>query len=407
MISVEEALGRILAGLADRAPVAAEDILLSDGLGRVLAEDVRARVTQPPAAVSAMDGWAVRADDVARVPATLRRVGAVPAGQHFAGTVGPGETVRIFTGAPLPAGTDTIVIQEDADQDGDRVSVREGAPKGTYVRPAGLDFTAGAIGIKAGRRLTARDIGLAAAMNHPWLRVRRRPRVAILATGDEIVRPGDPIGPNQIVSSNALALSALVTSVGGDPIMLGIAPDETSALRRMAAGAAGADLLVTTGGASVGEHDLVRSGLASDGLALDFWSIAMRPGKPLMFGKLGAVPLLGLPGNPVSSLVCGLVFLKPALETLLGLERAETPRHTAVLACDLKANDRRQDYLRARLESAEGETRRVRPFPKQDSSMLSPLAQADCLVVRPPHAPAVPAGTPVEIIPLGGAGLPI
>jgi molybdopterin molybdotransferase len=407
VISVEAALDQILAGLADRAPVAAEDILLSDGLGRVLAEDVHARVTQPPAAVSAMDGWAVRAVDVATVPATLRRIGAVPAGQHFAGRVGAGETVRIFTGAPLPAGADTIVIQEDADQDGDRVVVREGAPAGTYVRPAGLDFAAGAVGLKAGRRLTARDIGLAAAMNHPWLRVRRRPRVAILATGDEIVRPGDPIGPNQIVSSNALALSALVASVGGDPLMLGIAPDETAALRRMAAGAAGADLLVTTGGASVGEHDLVRSGLAPDGLALDFWTIAMRPGKPLMFGRLGAVPLLGLPGNPVSSLVCGLVFLKPALEALLGLERAQTPRHTAVLATDLKANDRRQDYLRARFEIDAQETRRVVPFPKQDSSMLSPLAQADCLIVRPPHAPAAPAGTSVEIIPLGGAALPI
>jgi molybdopterin molybdotransferase len=407
VISVEEALGRILAGLADRTPVAAEDILLSDGLGRVLAEDLRARVTQPPTAMSAMDGWAVRAADVAAVPATLRRIGAVPAGAGFDGSVGPGETVRIFTGAPVPRGADTIVIQEDADQDGDRVVVREGAPKGTYVRPAGLDFVAGAVGLTAGRLLTARDIGLAAAMNHPWLRVRRRPRVAILATGDEIVRPGDPIGPNQIVSSNALALSALIKSVGGDPIMLGIAPDESAALRRMAAGAQGADLLVTTGGASVGEHDLVRSGLAPDGLALDFWSIAMRPGKPLMFGRLGSVPLLGLPGNPVSSLVCGMVFLKPALEALLGLAPAQAPRQTARLATDLKANDRRQDYLRARLHIDEDEVRQVIPFPKQDSSMLSPLAQADCLLVRPPHAPAAPAGTPVEIIPLGGAGLPI
>ena len=405
MISVEEALGRILAGLADRAPVAAEDVLLSDGLGRVLAEDVHARVTQPPAAMSAMDGWAVRAADVARVPTTLRRIGAVPAGAHFAGTVGAGETVRIFTGAPLPDGADTIVIQEDADQDGDRVVVREGAAKGTYVRPAGLDFVAGAVGLTAGRRLTARDIGLAAAMNHPWLRVRRRPRVAILATGDEIVRPGDPIGPNQIVSSNALALSALVASVGGDPLMLGIAPDQSDALRRMAAGAQGADLLVTTGGASVGEHDLVRSGLALDGLALDFWSIAMRPGKPLMFGRLGAVPLLGLPGNPVSSLVCALVFLKPALERLLGLAQAQAPRQTAVLAIDLKANDRRQDYLRARLDLDGTDARRVTPFAKQDSSMLTPLAQADCLVVRPPHAPPAPAGTSVEIIPLGGSAL--
>jgi molybdopterin molybdotransferase len=221
------------------------------------------------------------------------------------------------------------------------------------------------------------------------------------------VRPGDPIGPNQIVSSNALALSALIKSVGGDPIMLGIAPDETVALRRMAAGAVGMDMLVTLGGASVGEHDLVRSGLAPEGLAIDFWSIAMRPGKPLMFGRLGAVPMLGLPGNPVSSLVCAIVFLKPALEALLGLAAANEPRQTALLATDLKANDRRQDYLRARLQVGDDQVRRVTPFPKQDSSMLSPLAQADCLVVRPPNAPAASAGTPVEIIPLGGAGLPI
>ncbi|MBV8165218.1 MAG: molybdopterin molybdotransferase MoeA, partial [Alphaproteobacteria bacterium] len=338
MIPVEDALGRILAGLAKHAPLAAEDILLSEALGRVLAEDVCARVTQPPAALSAMDGWAVRAADVATVPATLTRIGSVPAGASFDGTVGPGETVRIFTGAPLPAGADTIVIQEDADQDGDRVRVREGAPKGTFVRPAGLDFTKGAVGLTAGRRLTARDVGLAAAMNHPWLRVRRRPRVAILATGDEIVRPGDPIGPNQIVSSNALALSGLVKSVGGDPIMLGIAPDETDALRRMAAGAAGMDFFVTTGGASVGDHDLVRSGLTPDGLALDFWTIAMRPGKPLMFGTLNGVPMLGLPGNPVSSMVCAIIFLKPALETLLGLAASNEPRQTALLATDLKAN---------------------------------------------------------------------
>jgi molybdopterin molybdotransferase len=407
VISVEDARGRILAGLAPRAPLAAEDILLSDALGRVLAEDVRARVTQPPAALSAMDGWAVRAADVATVPATLTRIGSVPAGASFDGTVGPGQTVRIFTGAPLPAGADTIVIQEDADQDGDRVTVREGAALGTFVRPAGLDFTKGAVGLTAGRRLTARDVGLAAAMNHPWLRVRRRPRVAILATGDEIVRPGDPIGPNQIVSSNALALSALVRSVGGDPIMLGIAPDETDALRRMAAGAAGMDLFVTTGGASVGDHDLVRSGLTQDGLALDFWSIAMRPGKPLMFGALNGVPMLGLPGNPVSSMVCAIIFLKPALEALLGLATTNEPRQTALLAIDLKENDRRQDYLRARLQIGDDQVRRVTPFGKQDSSMISPLAAADCLVVRPPHAPAARAGTPVEIIPLGGVGLPI
>jgi molybdopterin molybdotransferase len=399
VISVEEARRRLLSPLA---PLGAEQVSLSNALGRVLAEDVAARRTQPPFAASAMDGYAVRAADVARVPARLKVVGSVPAGQAYDGTVGRGEAVRIFTGAPVPAGADAIVIQEDTERDGDIVTVREGAAAGTYVRPAGLDFREGDIGLRAGRRLSARDVGLAAAMNRPWLLLRRQPRVAILPTGDEVVMPGDPVGPNQIVSSNGLALAALVTQCGGIPVQLPIAPDDSSALQRIAAGAAGADFLITTGGASVGDHDLVREALQASGLTLDFWKIAMRPGKPLMVGRYRDTPMMGLPGNPVSTLVCGLLFLKPAIERLLGLETAEMPAARARLMQKLPANDQRQDYLRAKLSRADDGTFEVRPFDRQDSSMMSALAHSDCLIVRPPLAAAASSGDSVEIILLDG-----
>lgn len=398
MISVEEARRRLLEPLK---PLGVEQVALSEAVGRVLAEDVTARRTQPPFAASAMDGYAVRAADVATVPARLTVVGSVPAGQSFAGPVGRGEAVRIFTGAPVPEGADAIVIQEDTERDGDMVTVRETASPGRYVRAAGLDFRAGAVGLKAGRRLTARDIGLAATMNRPWLMVGRRPRIAILPTGDEVVMPGDPVGPNQIVSSNGLALAALVSQCGGIPIHLPIAPDNSEALQRIAAGTTGADFLVTTGGASVGEHDLVQEALSAGGLTLDFWKIAMRPGKPLMAGRYRETPMMGLPGNPVSTLVCGLLFLKPVIDRLLGLATDETAPARARLAVDLPANDRRQDYLRATLVRAADGALEARPFVKQDSSVMSLLARADCLVVRPPQAPPAKAGDTVEIIPFG------
>ena len=400
MISVEEALSRLLAPLK---PLGAEQIPVSEAFGRVLAEDIVSRRTQPPWDVSAMDGYAVRAADVASVPAKLKVIGAVPAGSGFEGTVGPGEAVRIFTGAPLARGSDTIVIQEDTDRDGDWVTVKEGATKGTYVRPAGLDFATGDVGLRAGRRITVRDIGLIAAMNRPWVMVRRRPRVAILPTGDEVVMPGDPVGANQIVSSNGLALGAFVLAAGGIPIQLGIAADDAGSLQRLAEGARGADLLLTTGGASVGEHDLVRGALGDAGLALDFWQIAMRPGKPLMVGRFHETTMIGLPGNPVSSLVCAVLFAKPALERLLGLDATGAATVQARLAVPLGANDRRQDYLRATLSRARDGTMEVTPFKKQDSSMLSLLARADCLVIRKPHAPAIAAGEMVEIVDLASA----
>jgi molybdopterin molybdotransferase len=404
VISVEEALSRLLAPL-EKLPL--EQISIVDAIGRVLAEDLAARRTQPPFAVSAMDGYAVRAEDLAAVPTELRIVAEVPAGAGFGGHVGPGEAARIFTGAPMPAGTDTIVIQEDTEREGDRVRVLEGAAPGRYVRREGLDFGEGDVLLRAGKRLTARDIGLAAAMNRPWLFVHRRPHVGILSTGDEIVMPGDPIGPHQIVSSNSLSLSAFAAACGGIPVSVGNAPDDPAALRQVAAATRGVDLLVTTGGASVGEHDLVRDVLGADGLELDFWQIAMRPGKPLMVGRYRGTPMVGLPGNPVSTLVCALLFLRPALDRLSGAVSAEEAAPIARLGTALPENDRRQDYLRSRLARAADGALEVFPFEVQDSSMMRLLSEADCLVVRPPHAPAIAAGATVPIVPFPGGVLPI
>jgi len=404
VISVEEALARLLTLIEMLPP---EQVALSDGLGRALAEDVAARRTQPPFAVSAMDGYAVRADDVGRSPTELRIIAEVPAGAGFGGHVGPGEAARIFTGAPMPAGTDTVVIQEDAERNGDRVRVLETARRGRYVRRAGLDFTEGEVLLNAGRQLTARDIGLLAAMNRPWLSVRRRPRIGILSTGDEIVMPGDPIGPHQIVSSNSLALAAIVAACGGVAVSVGNAPDDPEALRAIAAATRGVDLLVTTGGASVGEHDLVRDALTADGFELDFWQIAMRPGKPLMAGRYRGTPMLGLPGNPVSTLVCAMLFLVPAIARLHGAAATETPAATARLGVPVAANDRRQDYLRARLARAADGVDEVFPFDVQDSSMMRLMAAADCLVMRPPLAPPAVAGENVPIVRFPAGALPV
>jgi len=400
MISVEQARRRIVQSMR---PIAPEQVSLKDALGRVLAEDVASRRTQPPTAVSAMDGYAVRAEDVAQLPARLKIIGYSQAGGGHDGVVGPGETVRIFTGAPVPDGADAIVIQENTEVDGDEVSVIEGsASAGRYVRPAGLDFEAGQILLRAGKALTARDIGLAAGMNVPWLKVRRRPRIALLATGDEIVMPGEPIGPNQIVSTNGLSLAAFISAEGGSSIDLGIAPDSENALASMAAGAKGADMLVTMGGASVGDHDLVQRVLGDIGLEVDFWKIAMRPGKPLIFGHLGKTPILGLPGNPVSSMVCAVIYLRAAIRAMLALDAPEYETVEVNLGADLAENDERQDYLRARLETGPDGATVALPFDLQDSSMFAHLAHADCLIIRAPFAPAAKAGSRVATLPLTG-----
>ncbi len=395
MISIEEALKAISEALE---VLPSETVPISHASGRILAADVLSRRSQPPVAVSAMDGWAVRAADVATAPAELTAIGESPAGGNFAGAVGPGEAVRIFTGAPVPDGADCIVIQENVETDGKRIKVTVPGRTNAHIRTAGLDFRAGQVRLTAGRRLGPGDIALAAAMDNPWLSVRRKPRVALLSTGDELVRPGEPIGPNQIVSSNALALAAMIEATGGIAVDLGIARDNRESLAGLVEAARGVDMLVTLGGISVGAYDLVRDVLGSRGLRLDFWQIAIRPGKPLMFGECDGIPVLGIPGNPVSSLICGLVFLRPALHRLLGLENEPLATTTALLAGDLRENDRRQDYIRANLQPNTGGKLVATPFPIQDSSMLSVLADADCLIVRQPFAPAAKTGDAVTVI---------
>lgn len=399
MIPVREARSRIVAALPQ---MAAETVAVSAASGRVLAQDVAARRTQPPFDVSAMDGWACRQSDLASIPAKLKPVGHAAAGGRHDGTVGAGECVRIFTGAPLPDGTDAIVIQEDADRTGDILTVHEAPKPGQWIRKAGLDFAEGQVLLSAGRLLGPSDVALAAAMNVPWLQVRRKPRIAVLATGDELARPGEPIGPNQIVSSNNIGLCALIETNGGVAVDLGIARDTEADLREKAAASAGCDLLLTLGGASVGEHDLIHKILGGDGKSIDFWNIAMRPGKPLMFGRVGlgngvAIPLLGLPGNPVSAMVCGHNFLLPALRGMLGLDW-EIHFETAISSADLSENDKREDYLRATLQRRDDGQLVATAFGKQDSSMLRRLSEADCLIVRSPHGPALKAGSTVPIL---------
>jgi molybdopterin molybdotransferase len=378
-------------------------VALAAGWNRVLARPVISRLTQPPADVSAMDGYAVRAGDTA-AGARLRVTGAAPAGRPFAGEVGPGEAVRIFTGGFVPAGADAILIQENARAAADGLEVLEPVAPGRWIRRQGLDFAEGQELLPAGRRLTARDIGLAAASNQPWLTVHRSPRIGILATGDEIALPGEPLPPGGIVSSNAHALAALVASAGGEGIILPIAPDDAGSIAALA-GSGGYDLLVTTGGASVGEHDLVQKALGRDGFALDFWKIAMRPGKPLIWGRLGAMPVLGLPGNPVSALVCGVVFLLPALARMQGLPDAAPRTIQAAAGADLPENDIRADHLRATLTRDAGGGWLATPASRQDSSMLAVLASADGLILRAPFAPALPKGGLVEVVPLASLGV--
>lgn len=390
LLPVDEALERLI---ADARPLPAEPVPLAQAAGRVLAEPIAALRTQPPFDASAMDGYAVRADDIATLPARLKLLGTAAAGHGYAGRVGRGEAVRIFTGAPLPEGADTIVIQENtravAD---DAVDVVEGVARGRHIRACGLDFREGEALLPAGRVLDPAALSLAASANHPALPVVRKPLVAIVATGDELVQPGTTIGPDQIVASNMYGVAAIVEAAGGRVLDLGIVRDRHDAVAgtiRRALGE-GADLFVTIGGASVGDHDLVHTVLTDEGMTLDFWKIAMRPGKPLMFGRLGAVRCIGLPGNPVASIVCSHLFVAPLVARLAGRPHRPDIRE-ARLGAPMAANDIRQDYVRARLEeTAEGLV--ATPFDVQDSSMLRTLAESGGLVVRPPFAPAAETG---------------
>jgi molybdopterin molybdotransferase len=397
---VADALARIL---RDAEPLPAETVPLGEAQGRVLAVDVAAKRTQPPADVSAMDGYAVRASDVAKVPATLKLIGEVAAGHPFEGQVGPGEAARIFTGGVLPAGADTVVIQENTERSNNTLLVKEMADKGKNVRLRGLDFSEGDVLLHKGRRLTDRDLMLAAAMNHPALPVHRMPKIAVLGTGDELVPPGATPGPGEIVYSNGFALMAMVQREGGTAVDLGIVPDSVdataAAVRR--ARALGADILVTTGGASVGDYDLVQESLKAEGLALSFWKVALRPGRPVMHGRLGGMHVLGLPGNPVSSYVCALLFLSPLIRRLTGRIDVSPEPETALLGRDLPANDERSDYLRASLTAGPDGVPIATPLPVQDSSMMQSLAQAGCLVIRDPHAQPLKAGSRCPILKLG------
>jgi molybdopterin molybdotransferase len=397
LMPVADALAAILAGAE---PLPEEMVALDSAYHRVLARDLVALRTQPPQPMSAMDGYAVRSADASQPGARVRVIGEIPAGRPFGKTVAAGEAARIFTGGVIPEGADAIVIQEDAVVDGDHITIAEAAVPGRHIRPAGIDFREGDVLLAKGSRLGDRDLSLAAGMNYPELPVHRRPKVALLATGDELVMPGSCPGPGQIVYSNGYALRALARHEGAETLDLGIAADTfeatTGGIRR--ARDNGADVLITIGGASVGDHDLVKRALESEGVAMAFWKIAMRPGKPMMHGRLGQMRVIGLPGNPVSSYVCGFLFLVPLIRALSGRSMVHHSPERALLGRDVAPNDLREDYLRARLEMRSDGALVALPVDHQDSSLLANLAVARALVIRPPFAPKAAAGSACEIL---------
>lgn len=394
LLPVEDARDRILKGVK---PLQIEAVALDKALGRVLAKPLKAMRDQPPFDGSAMDGYAVIAADLAATPVTLKLAGTSAAGHGFKGKVAKGHCVRIFTGAPMPRGADAVLIQENTEAKGGMVTALQPVKPQQNVRAAGLDFRRGDGLLPAGLRLNARDIGLAAAANAAAVSVRRRPLVALIATGDELVLPGQRPAADQIVSSNSHALAAMAALLGAEVVNFGIVADSLKATERAIARAARADILVTTGGASVGDHDYVQEALRNSGVAIDFWKIAMRPGKPFMYGRRKGQHVLGLPGNPVSALVCARLFLKPLIEAMLGLPMAEDLVE-ARLGAPMKANDQRQDYVRATLSEDAGGGRIATPFDRQDSSMQRTFREAQALIVRPPHAPAASQHDVVKIL---------
>ena len=391
LMPVDEALARVLSA---GKVLGAELAKLDDVIGRVLAKDLKAKRDQPPFQSSAMDGYAVRHEDLSD-PLTL--VGVSAAGHGFKRVVKKGQAVRILTGAPLPKGADTIVIQENVSVNGKELVVHEAPALGRNIRVRGLDFKKGAVLLSAGTRVSVRDIGLMAAANAALVLVRKRPRIVLFTTGDELVLPGGNPRDDQIFSSNSQALAAMLNAWGAEVINLGIVRDDMRATVAAIKKASKADILVTTGGASVGDHDYVQEALKRSGIEIGFWKIALRPGKPLMFGTKGKLSVLGLPGNPVSALVCARIFLKPLIGKMLGVESQDVPVMARVAEA-LPANDERQDYLRAMLRYEEDGARVVQIFPKQDSSMQRNLRDADCLIVRPPRAPHAAKNALVPVI---------
>jgi len=394
LLPVADALARVLDGVAK---LPAEEVPIGEAHGRVLAESLAAKRDQPPADVSSMDGYAARAADLA-APEKLKLVGESAAGRPFAGEVKTGEAARIFTGAVVPKGADTVIAQEDATAEGNTVALPAAKP-GKFIRRRGLDFIAGKAMLQAGRRLTARDVGLAAAMDYATVKVARRPRVAIIATGDELVAPGGGGDPNRIVASNPVALAALLRQENAHVSNLGIVPDKVDAIvNAIRLARDNVDVLVTLGGASVGDHDLIAPALKAEGIALAFHRVALRPGRPLLLGLAGSLRVLGLPGNPVSSFVCAVLFIVPLLRKQQGRTDFMPAAEAAVLGTDLPENDHRQDYLRARIErGAEGRLVAT-PHDRQDSSMQALLVSSDGLLVRKPNAPAAKAGSPCDVI---------
>lgn len=390
MLTVDDARSKILAALP--APQI-RTVPLKEANGRLLAQPLAAKLTQPPAAMSAMDGYAVRADDCATVPVTLPVIGESAAGKGFDGTVGAGQAVRIFTGATMPDGADTVVIQENTERDGDQITIVEAPIKGKNIRPKGQDFSQGDTPLDAGTRLTGFELALLAAMNHADVPIIRRPRVGLLATGDELVLPGAAPGPDQIIASNSIGLAALIDDWGGASVDLGLLPDDLTTITKAIERAHELDILVTIGGASVGDHDYVQQALKDAGVSIDFWKVAMKPGKPLMFGTRDRQIVLGLPGNPVSALVTARLFLKPLIAGFCGQDTDEAEQVMLPLSSPLKSNGPRQDYIRATITDGQ-----VAPLSVQDSAQLTALARADGLIVRPPQAEAAKAGETVPVL---------
>ena len=384
MISVDEALGHIFDLVT---PLGTETVPLREAANRVLAAPITATRNQPPFRASVMDGYAVAGDHPA-----YEVVGESAAGHAFDGDIAEAQAVRIFTGAPLPESATRVIIQEDVTRNGNRITVADGADTQPYIREIGIDFRVGDQ-IAAPRRLTPADLALAASMNVGEVAVARRPSVALIATGDELVMPGEDPGPDQIIASNAFGLAAIAEAEGASARLLPVARDNRASLEAAFGLAEGADLIVTIGGASVGDHDIVGEVAAELGMDRSFYKVAMRPGKPLMAGRIGDAPLVGLPGNPVSSMVCGHIFLRPMLCAMQGLPAERIPHRTAPLAAPLSANGPREHYMRAHFDGAA-----LTAAERQDSSLLSVLARANALVIRPPHGPAIEAGTLVPFI---------